>query len=124
MAGVEDSHLRDPVLLCDLCMYGDLEEAHGISALSSALRLMCVKTYFINDVPLFTAKLLASLPATALSAQPNTVGKSLSLRLTDRIRNMPGMALCQMGRELVTGLEAVRAETWHPATVQPQVGHL
>lgn len=95
MSEVEDSHLRDPVLLCDLCMHEVLGKAHVISALSSALRLMCVRTYFSSNVPLFMVKLLASLLPAA-----SPVGKSLSLRVTDRTRNMPGMALCQLDREV------------------------
>lgn len=90
MAGLEDSHLRDPVLLCDLCMYENLGKAHGISAFSQ-------RTYFPSNVPLFTAKLLASLFPAASSAQPNPVGKSLSLCVTDRTRNMLRITLFQLG---------------------------
>lgn len=119
MAGVEDNPLRDPVLLCDLCVYEDLGKAHSISALSSVLWLTCVRMYFPGDVPLITVTLLASLPFSLLlppqpsPTQPNPVGKSLSLGVTDRTRNMPGMVLCQLDREHMTGLETVKAETWH-----------
>lgn len=41
MAGVEDNPLRDPVLLCDLCIYEDLGKAHSISALSSVECHVC-----------------------------------------------------------------------------------
>lgn len=90
MAGMEDSHLRGPVLLCDLCMYEDMGKVHGISALSQ-------RAHFPSDVPLFTAKLLASLPPVASPAQLNPVSKSLSLHVTGRTRNMPRMSLCQLG---------------------------
>lgn len=66
MAGVEDIPLRDPVLLCDLCIYEDLGKPCVMSALFSSLRLMYVRTYFPSDVLLFIAKLLAPLPFSLL----------------------------------------------------------
>lgn len=67
---MEESHLRDLVLLCDLCRCESPGKSHGISALSSAFRLRSLKTYFIFPaLPLYSLQADLSL-SVLLPPQP------------------------------------------------------